>query len=361
MATVERLYLGGRLYRSRPGVRNLAGELFARLGGSAPEPPPDADSLLTRDGRIVAVGPARDLLRQAPAAERVELDGAVVLPGLVDTHCHLVSYGLARVRSADLLGARSIAEVQERLRRHLAATGIRAGEERWLLGGGFDQEGFVERRWITRADLDAVSTEVPICIRRVCGHALVANSAAIARAGIVGPVESPGGPDSLAQGILTEERMAAIDRAIPAPTAADYRQAAALATAEAAAVGFTGVHCLVTEAEEIAALRHLEATGRLPVRIRLQLAYAMLPPCERSDWRPDSAATGSPSVRSRSSPMAPSGRGPRRSSNRTPTTPAIAATSSSPRRNSTRGSRRWPTPAARSASTQSATGRSTPC
>src|SRR5262249_46330795 len=161
----------------------------------------------------------------------------------------------------------SIVELQGRLRGRLEEAGAQC--RGWLLGRGFDQDLLEERRWPLRSDLEAVSASVPIRIARVCGHALVANGAAMRAAGL------PAEPS--ARGIFTEDRVAPPQRAVPAPSPAEWLAAAAWACEALAAAGFTGVHCLIANRDELNALARLRQslaapgeTGRLPVRIRLQ-------------------------------------------------------------------------------------------
>src|SRR5438132_7032826 len=80
----------------------------ARIETLAREAPP-AEAMLVAGGAIQFVGSAPDARgRCRPDAEAIDLEGRVVIPGLIDAHCHLLSYGLTRLRSADLLGAGSI-------------------------------------------------------------------------------------------------------------------------------------------------------------------------------------------------------------------------------------------------------------
>lgn len=225
-------------------------------------------SLLARNGRIEAVNPDP---APAPAA-RVDLEGRVAIPGPVDAHCHLVSYGMQRIREADLRGVASLEELGERLRSHAHAAGIRAGDGRWLLGRGFEQDRLREQRWPTRADLDALFPEIPVKITRVCGHALVANTPALRIAGLSPEDRLEGFPE----GVLTEEAMAPIYRALPEPTRDEWRRAALHACEEAARVGFVGVHSLMAHEREVRALIELAAEGPLPVRVVMQLPYSML-------------------------------------------------------------------------------------
>jgi predicted amidohydrolase YtcJ len=253
---MDTLWHGGVIY-PRPGDRPVA-------------------ALAVVGGRVAGVGGADELrTRWGPPAREVDLRGKAVVPGLIDAHCHLAAYGLIDRREADLRGASSIVEIQARLRAHAGALADDPAGERWLLGRGFEQERLAEGRWPARADLDAVSAVRPVRIVRVCGHALVVNSAGMRRAGI-----EPAG-----DGRFTEEAMAPFFRAVPAPDDAEWLAAARWATAEAAAVGWTGVHCLLTDAGEIRALQTLRDAGALPIRVRLQLPFGLLEPARAMGLR----------------------------------------------------------------------------
>lgn len=229
---------------------------------------PEASSLLAHGGRIAALGAA------APPAgcEVVDLGGRVAIPGPVDAHCHLVSYGMMQSREADLRGVRSLAELAERLRSHRERQRLTAGSGGWLLGRGFDQDLLAERRWPTRRDLDVIAPELPLRITRICGHALVANSAALRAAGL----EAERCLEPFPEGVLAEAAMAPLHAAVPAPTADEWRAAARSACAEAARMGFVGAHSLMAHTREIRALVELHRREGLPVRILLQYPYNLL-------------------------------------------------------------------------------------
>src|SRR5688500_6075283 len=92
--------------------------------------PPTA--LISQGGRIVAL--QRDPHSPGADAEVIDLRGRTAIPGPVDAHCHLLSYGMNHLREADLRGAESVEEIAERLRAHAARLGLREGDGRWLLG-----------------------------------------------------------------------------------------------------------------------------------------------------------------------------------------------------------------------------------
>ncbi len=235
-----------------------------------------ASTLIERGGRILAIGgdELRSDFRAEPGrAEEIDLEGCAVIPGPVDAHCHLVSYGMMAQREADLRGVGSLHEIASRLRGHAERLGIRAGDGRWLLGRGFEQDLLAEGRWPARTDLDALIPGVPVRITRVCGHALVASTLALLAAGIDPSETHPGFPS----GVLTEGAMAPVHAAVPPPAPADWLAAARWACRELARVGFVGAHSLMAHGREMRALVDLHRQEGLPVRVEMQPPFAMLP------------------------------------------------------------------------------------
>jgi predicted amidohydrolase YtcJ len=244
------------------------------------------EAIAVRGGRIIALGcfdklsmpraepamptsfPAMlSLSKQAgPETEVVDLGGRTVVPGLIDSHAHLIEYGISSTRSADLSGCASIREVQDRLRAFRKAN----PHPEWLLGTRFDQELFAERRWITRRDLDEASAEIPIMISRLCLHAVVLNSAALKL--IRGKISS----EQADSGILTEDATGLAWEQIPQPTPEEHLKAAQWALAEAKRAGLCGVHCMIDSLDDLDILRGLDERGLLPVRIRALSHVSMM-------------------------------------------------------------------------------------
>jgi predicted amidohydrolase YtcJ len=151
-----------------------------------------AQSMLVRDGRIAAIGPAAAVRAAAqPAAAVVRLDGATVIPGLIDAHCHVMNVGyLAAAADCSQPAAPDIAAVQARLRAAAAATP--AGS--WVMGSGYVEYKLAERRHPTRADLDAAVPDRPAVIYHTSLHVCVLNSAALREAGFAdGQPDPPDG------------------------------------------------------------------------------------------------------------------------------------------------------------------------
>ena len=136
-----------------------------------------AQAMLVRDDRIAAVGPAEQVhAAAAPGARVVRLDGATVIPGLIDAHCHVCDIGyLASGADCSQPSAPGIPAIQARLRE--AATRTPAGS--WVTGSGYVEYKLREGRHPTRADLDAAVPDRPAILYHTSLHACVLNTAAL--------------------------------------------------------------------------------------------------------------------------------------------------------------------------------------
>jgi predicted amidohydrolase YtcJ len=151
--------------------------------------PAHATAVATRGDRIVYVGDAQGVLTLiGPGTEVMDLAGATVIPGFHDSHCHLYGLGKA-LAEIDLDGTVSPAEVADRV---AAAMAEQPGDH-WLQGRGWDQNDWQVQEYPTRALLDAVTGDRPVFLRRVDGHAALANSAALRAAGITAETPDPEG------------------------------------------------------------------------------------------------------------------------------------------------------------------------
>lgn len=181
---------------------------------------PRAEAVVIVEGRIAFVGKNTDALRRAPAgAHRIDLQGVTVLPGLTDSHAHLHDIG-ERELTFNLEGTASLEELKNKLR--VRATRGNPGD--WLFG-----RGWIESRWTppdfpTREDLDAAAPDRPVVQRRADGHALVANSLALARAGIDRNTAAPAGGSILKDaageptGMLIDNAQTMVLHLLPPPT-----------------------------------------------------------------------------------------------------------------------------------------------
>lgn len=172
----------------------------------APEDAPEA--VLVRDGRIAAVGPLEEIRQLAtPAVEEVDLAGRTLMPAFIDPHGHLLQHGML-ASLVDLEKARSIAEVVAAFRERLAERD--PSDRTPLIGAKYDPQLLAEGRHPTRADLDQVSTEVPVFALHRSMHVAVGNSALVDGAGLTAETPDPDGgrfgrfPDGTPDGYVEE-------------------------------------------------------------------------------------------------------------------------------------------------------------
>lgn len=245
---------------------------------------PRAGALLAFGDRILACGTAaevraayelhRGLPGTAPA-ESIDLRGRAVLPGLIDSHLHLLWYGFF-LQQVDLNGTASIPEMQQRLRARVEA--VPPGQ--WVTGAGWQQDFFVEKRMPTRADIDAVAPCHPVMLHRVCYHAVVCNSLALRLGGVSRDTPDPDGglidrdpATGEPTGVLRESAADLVAKAVPAPTPAQVRDALRLACRRASAAGLTSVHTNDGQGEAIGAYVALRDAGELTVRSYHDTSY----------------------------------------------------------------------------------------
>ena len=253
-----------------PGIAGVL--VNARIRASADGQPPAEALAWDTAGRIVAVGRRDDVLARAKGSPVHDAQGATVVPGLIDAHAHLMGLGFALLQ-ADLVGARSKAEVVERLQAFAATLPAEA----WLLGRGWDQNDWPEKSFPTAADLDAAFPTRPVWLERVDGHAGWANSAALRRVGRDlsgdwqpegGRIERAGGKPT---GVFVDSATGLVDDVVPPPDDALLAEALRRALAAAASVGLTGVHDMGTSLANLELYRHFADEGRFTLRV---VAYA---------------------------------------------------------------------------------------
>lgn len=236
--------------------------------------PPTVDAMAwNAQGELLAVGTTAALRERFPDAETIDAQGRAVVPGLIDAHGHVMGLGIALMR-ADLVGAGSRLEVMERLRAFAADL----PPDAWLLGRGWDQNDWADRRFPTAAELDAVFPDRPVWLERIDGHAAWANSAAMRAVGrdLDGDWQPDGGrivrdDDGRATGIFVDAAMALVERAVPPPSPDALDEALERALADAVRLGLTGVHDMGVSLSDLARYRRFADAGRLPLRIT---AYA---------------------------------------------------------------------------------------
>lgn len=142
---------------------------------------PDMEAIAVKDGKIAALGSTKEILSLAePHTLLSDLEGNSVLPGFIDSHCHLLATGQA-YEQLDFHGCRSAQEMVTRGREFIQSRCLPAGA--WVVGGGYDHNLFDPPVLPDGAVAQAISSEHPVMFERVCGHVGAANPMALNLAG----------------------------------------------------------------------------------------------------------------------------------------------------------------------------------
>ncbi|RPE13258.1 amidohydrolase [Chitinophaga lutea] len=156
-----------------------------------------AAAMAIRNGEILAVGTNEFILERYEAADQQDAGGKAVYPGFNDAHAHFAGYA-ASLRTVDLRGTKSWAEVLERTKTFAAAN-----PSGWVLGGGWDQNDWDNKSFPDKAGLDSLFPNTPVLLRRIDGHAAMANQAALDAAGVQPGQSLAGGTFETKNGRLT--------------------------------------------------------------------------------------------------------------------------------------------------------------
>ncbi|WP_157220263.1 amidohydrolase [Flavisphingomonas formosensis] len=227
--------------------------------------------LIEKQGRVAKLLGTGD---KRPEWLDFKLDGKgrTLLPGLIDAHGHVMQLGLNAVQ-LDLSDTHSLAEAKAKLADYAA----RNPTLRWIIGSGWNQERWGLGRFPTAVDIDAVVPDKPVWLERVDGHAGLANSAAMAAAGIAAATAAPtGGRIEKAAGkptgLFIDAAMGLVRRAVP--PALPIERDAALAKAQdlLLRVGITATDDMGSSAEDWLTFRRAADLGRLKMRI---ISYAL--------------------------------------------------------------------------------------
>ncbi len=226
------------------------------------------EALAIKDGKVAFAGPLAGARQAAPAARDVDLKGAAAYPGFVDAHAHLSGVGF-REMTLTLEGTPSI----EALARRLQDWDAKHPGSDPIVGRGWIETHWPEKRFPSRADLDRAVRDRPVVLTRADGHALVANSKMLALAGITPGTLAPAGgqilKDSVGEptGMLIDNAMELVEAKLPKPSAAMQAQAVKRGVDLYASRGWTGLHNMGASAQEVAMQVALAAQGQLPIRV----------------------------------------------------------------------------------------------
>jgi predicted amidohydrolase YtcJ len=230
---------------------------------------PRAEAVLCANNVVRAVGTREELQMIGPFAQRIDLRGNVLTPGLTDAHIHLVGYGFT-LSNVQLDGTRSVQEAVQRVQDRVGRT----PPGMWVQGYGFDRSLWGLEAYPLAAWLDEVSPDHPVAMGSRDGHSVWVNSEALRIAGIHAGTPDPDGGVIVRDehghptGTFLENAMSLVRRAIPEASFETVVDAARAGALDLAARGFTAVHTMALEPPEyLRAVLELEARGELPLRV----------------------------------------------------------------------------------------------
>jgi predicted amidohydrolase YtcJ len=263
MSSTARLYQNGRFYIT-------------------PHPQRRREAIAVYGGRIIYAGDkdsARSSFPQGVNPTVYDLEGKTVIAGFVDSHLHLINFGLGML-NVDLTDARSIKDIQTQVRK---AAEICSDKE-WVVGRGWDQDFLIEGRYPTRRDLDEVSLGRPVHLVRNCGHIGVACSRALEIAGINRNTPNPQGGsidrDAYGDptGVIRESAQDLVKSKIPDPSPETIEKMTKQAITHLLSKGITSVHSNDAQSgyDSIQSLyKRVQAQG-YPIRVYWDFPYELI-------------------------------------------------------------------------------------
>ncbi len=237
------------------------------------ESQPNATAILIDRERIIAVGDTEDLVTQYPNAEKQDMQGRLIFPGLTDAHLHLHHYALSlqKIDCETNTKEECLRRVAERVKK------ARPGE--WILGHGWNQNVWGD--WPSASELDAVASNNPIYLTAKSLHAAWANTSALKLANITAQTPDPHNGQiqrdakGNATGILLETAMELVGNVIPESTIEEIAIAIEKAQSNLWKKGLTGVHDF-DRRESFMALQRLHAQGKLRLRVLKNIPVELL-------------------------------------------------------------------------------------
>jgi len=279
VAPIEKEVIAAELILTGARVYTLAWTDPDLEGRPAPDAPytngrwhPDGEALAIRDGRIMRVGSAAEILRLAGRNTRiVDVDGATMIPGLIESHGHYNELG-EQAERVDVSSAVTVEDMADQLTERIRE----AANGEWIVGSGWDEGAWADSL-PTHEALSAVSPDNPVVLLGRRGFGLLANRQAMEIAGISAETPSPSGGEVVKDGgeptgVLLNRARALILDVIPAASLEKKKRMLSHGLDAIARAGYVTGHHAGVYADYMPAYEALAAEGELPIRVEVMLA-----------------------------------------------------------------------------------------
>lgn len=251
---LDKLFINGEIYSMKK-----EGEKFQSLG--------------IKDGKITFLGTDEEA-KNLNSKELIDLKGKMMIPGMADAHLHLYAY-CQNLTFVDLSKVHNINEMINLMKEKIK--NVKKGN--WVKGVNFDQSKWKENRFPTLEEMDSISKDNPIIIKRCCLHAVVANSKALEMASIGKNYQAGSGgiveldKDGMPNGILREQSTKVFDDILPDPLKDIEVQKRIMQNVlnDMSSKGITTIHTYAAKIwqynEDINIYKNFEKEGKLPLRV----------------------------------------------------------------------------------------------
>lgn len=251
---LDKLFINGEIYSMKK-----EGEKFQSLG--------------IKDGKITFLGTDEEA-KNLSSKELINLKGKMMIPGMADAHLHLYAY-CQNLTFVDLSKVHNINEMINLMKEKIK--NVKKGD--WIKGVNFDQSKWKENKFPTLEEMDSISKDNPIIIKRCCLHAVVANSKALEMASIGKNYQAGSGgiveldKDGMPNGILREQSTKVFDDILPDPLKNIEVQKRIMQDVlnDMSSKGITTIHTYAAKIwqynEDINIYKNFEKEGKLPLRV----------------------------------------------------------------------------------------------
>jgi len=230
------------------------------------------EAMAIKDGKILAVGKSADLQSKFSANEEINANGKPIYPGFIDAHAHFFGYGES-LQSVDLRETTSWDEVVARV-----ADFAKTHPDGWITGRGWDQNDWHKKEFPTKEKLDELFPNRPVLLRRIDGHAAMANQSALNAAGIRKSFTLTGGDivekDGKLTGLLIDNAVELVANKIPPSTIEQTKRNLLDAQKNCFGVGLTTIDDCGLDFEAVEFIEKLHAEKSLKMRLYVMLSDA---------------------------------------------------------------------------------------